>query len=267
MKTTFLLLILFITNSVLSQEFQGVAIYRSSNQLSVKMDSTQVIDKQTKEFNALLKAQFDNEFKLQFNKTESLYKTEEKLKLEGAQASGTIVMSGVNFGQAPLYKNTSTASYVKEEDLMGKKFLVKDNLLKPDWKMEPEQKKIGNYTVFKATWTRDVEVANWDKDQVFTKTTVPKTTTAWYTPEIPVSHGPREYWGLPGLIMEIQEDKFSLLVTEIILNPKDKFTIIVPSKGKQTDQASFDKIKEEKNKEMREQFNKGGESGQIRFRN
>lgn len=266
MKPTFLLLILFITNSVLSQEFQGIAIYQSSNQMSIKMDSTQVSDKQTKELNAMIKSQFDNEFKLQFNKTKSLYKAEEKLKLKGAQASGTFV-STISFGQAPIYKNISTASYVKEEDLMGKKFLVKDNLLKPDWKMEPEQKKIGNYTVFKATWTRDVEVDNWDKEQGVTKTTVSKTTTAWYTPEIPVSHGPREYWGLPGLIMEIQEGKFSLLVTEIILNPKDKFTIIAPSKGKETDQATFDKIKEEKNKEMREQFNKGGESGKIRFGN
>jgi GLPGLI family protein len=29
-------------------------------------------------------------------------------------------------------------------------------------------------------------------------------TTAWYTPQIPVSNGPRNYHGLPGLIMEVK---------------------------------------------------------------
>jgi GLPGLI family protein len=32
------------------------------------------------------------------------------------------------------------------------------------------------------------------------------TITAWYTPEIPVNQGP-ENWGLPGLILEINDGK------------------------------------------------------------
>ena len=34
---------------------------------------------------------------------------------------------------------------------------------------------------------------------------VPKTieVTAWYTPEIPINQGPADYWGLPGLILEV----------------------------------------------------------------
>lgn len=261
MKLAIFTLILFTYNSVMCQEFLGIATYRSSQQVSVKMDSTQVSSAQAKEINAMLNSQFDNEFKLQFNKTESLYKMEEKLKLDAPQTSGARVMVMGHTGQSPLYKNTAAAQYVKEEDLMGKRFLVKDELPKPDWKLEPEQKKIGNYTVYKATWTRDVDVANFDKDKGLIKTSAPKTTIAWYTPEIPVSHGPRDYWGLPGLIMEIQEDKFSLLCTAIVLNPKDKFSIEVPTKGKQIDQASFNKIRDEKTKEMMEQFGKGREDG------
>ena len=35
---------------------------------------------------------------------------------------------------------------------------------------------------------------------------VPKTIdiVAWYTPQIPVSHGPAEFGGLPGLILELK---------------------------------------------------------------
>ena len=56
---------------------------------------------------------------------------------------------------------------------------------------------------------------------------VPKTdeVTAWYTPQIPVSQGPGEFWGLPGLILEINDDKTTILCTKIVMNPNDKSKI------------------------------------------
>ena len=38
------------------------------------------------------------------------------------------------------------------------------------------------------------------------------TVTAWYTPQIPINQGPGEYWGLPGLILEINADKTTIFV-------------------------------------------------------
>ncbi len=32
-----------------------------------------------------------------------------------------------------------------------------------------------------------------------------RTTTAWYTLDIPVQHGPGEFWGVPGLILQVEE--------------------------------------------------------------
>jgi len=40
---------------------------------------------------------------------------------------------------------------------------------------------------------------------------------AWYTPQIPVPQGPGEYFGLPGLILEIQADRTSILCSKIVL--------------------------------------------------
>jgi GLPGLI family protein len=48
------------------------------------------------------------------------------------------------------------------------------------------------------------------------------TITAWYTPEIPVNQGPENYWGLPGLILEINDGKTVILCSKIVLNPKEK---------------------------------------------
>ena len=51
---------------------------------------------------------------------------------------------------------------------------------------------------------------------------MPKTIdiVAWYTPQIPVSHGPAEFGGLPGLILELTTDETVLLCSKIVMNPK-----------------------------------------------
>lgn len=53
--------------------------------------------------------------------------------------------------------------------------------------------------------------------------------TAWYTPEIPVNQGPENYWGLPGLILEINDGTTTILCSKIVLNAKEKVEI-KPSK-------------------------------------
>ena len=87
--------------------------------------------------------------------------------------------------------------------------------------------------------------------------------TAWYTMDIPVSHGPENYWGLPGLILEVNDGTTTILCSKIVLNPKEKKEIKAPKNGKVVTQAEFDKIMKEKMEEMREM---GGRPGQRSFR-
>ena len=46
-------------------------------------------------------------------------------------------------------------------------------------------------------------IKNTEKLEEVVVTAEVETITAWYTPQIPVSHGPAEYGGLPGLILEL----------------------------------------------------------------
>jgi Protein of unknown function (Porph_ging). len=80
------------------------------------------------------------------------------------------------------------------------------------------------------------------------------TTTAWYTPQIPVTNGPGIYQGLPGLILEINDGTTTIVCTEVILNPKEKINITPPKKGKKVNQATFVKIKRKKSEEMLEKM-------------
>ena len=96
------------------------------------------------------------------------------------------------------------------------------------------------------------------------------TVVAWYTLDIPVSNGPGNYWGLPGLILEISDDNTQILCTKIVMNPKEKAELKEPTKGKIVTQEEYDAIIEEKTKEMRERMQnerqKSGGGGHIRIR-
>ena len=91
--------------------------------------------------------------------------------------------------------------------------------------------------------------------------------TAWYTLDIPVSNGPADYWGLPGLILEVSQGDTTMLCTKIVMNPKDAVEIKSPTKGKVVTQSEFDDIFEEKMMEMRERYGRGrGRGGNRRSR-
>lgn len=74
---------------------------------------------------------------------------------------------------------------------------------------------------------------------------------AWYTPQIPVSHGPGEYWGLPGLILEVSAGNVIMLCSKVIMNPKDKIEIEAPDKGKEITKLAYQETIRGKMIEMR----------------
>ena len=76
--------------------------------------------------------------------------------------------------------------------------------------------------------------------------------TAWYTPEIPVNQGPENYWGLPGLILEINDGSTTILCSKVVLNAKDKVDIKPSKKGKVVTQKDYDDTVVKKMEEFRE---------------
>ena len=75
---------------------------------------------------------------------------------------------------------------------------------------------------------------------------------AWYTLQIPIGHGPAEYWGLPGFILEVSAGTNTILCSEIIINPKDRIEIQAPNKGEIT---TIDKYRETVRSKMQEMRN------------
>ena len=142
--------------------------------------------------------------------------------------------------------------------------------------MESESKQIGQYLAFKATAVKkedDVDFANmrrrnrWDdanKKDDKAEIEAPKEVlvTAWYTPQIPVNQGPGDYWGLPGLILEVSSGRTTILCSKIEINPKDKVEIKAPTKGKVVTKEAYSEIVKGKMKEMQDM---GGRNRGSRF--
>lgn len=251
----------FILNSV-AQDFTGKAIYKTNRKSGFKIGGdSNMSEAQKQELEERFQKMNQKTFILEFDKTTSSYKEEDKLNAPNPQAN----MGGVQIisvfgggGSGSLYfKNLKEKRFVSKTEIMGKTFLIKDSIPNYQWQLTSETKNIGNYTCYKATFTQEVEnmmmtVENGETKQTKKSETI--TTTAWYTPQIPISNGPTIYHGLPGLILEINDGKTTIVCTEIVLNPLEKITISEPDKGKIVTQGEFDKIREEKNKELMERF-------------
>lgn len=240
-----ILVYVLLFNSVSAQDFSGIAIYKTSSKMTMTMDSTKVSSDEQKALNDMIRKSMQKEYELRFNKTESIYKKIEKLKKK--DGSQDIEVIGLGSGtEGGLYKDTKGLSLVESRDLFGKLFLVKDELQKYNWTLQDETRQVGKYLCYKAEAV--VEVATKGKETRKNKI------TAWYTPQIPISNGPASYWGLPGLILELDDGRLSMICSKITLNSGEVVEIKRPNKGKVVTNKEYDVIYKEKIKEMQEMY-------------
>ena len=264
MKNLFTIFVLLLTVTITGQDFTGKATYKTSRKSNFKINSDKnkgMDEAMQKQIEARLQKMNQKTYFLTFDKNTSTYKQAPKLNAPKPTISGggivKVMSIGGSTGDDIYFKNLKAQTFSEETEIMGKKFLVKDELPTYEWELSSETKNIGSYTCYKATFTEEIESVkmsfiNGETKEEKTKETI--TTTAWYTPQIPVNNGPDNYQGLPGLILEINDGKKLIVCTEIELNPKDKIKIKEPENGKVVTQAEFDKIQEKKSKEMLERM-------------
>ncbi len=245
------------------QEFQGQAFYYSKSKMELGSWGARLSEAQKKDVAARLKNRLEKTYVLSFNKEASVFKEEDKLDA----VSGATDSWGANFSRGYQYKNVKENSLVQSQEFYGKKFLVKDKLQAIEWKMGKETKQIGQYTCFKATASIPSSELTWynfswadlrnaaPKKNADGTTTTPEvkmtTIEAWYSPQIPVSHGPAEYWGLPGLILEVSAGNTTMLCSKIVINSGEQIKIEAPDKGKEINKTDYQTTIREKMLEMR----------------
>ncbi len=268
-KISLVLLVLLIPSSSLAQDFQGQAFYFSKSKMELGSWGARMSEAQKKQIASRLKNRLEKTYVLNFNKEESVFNEEDKLDA----MSGATDSWGKNFAQGKQYKNVKENALVQSQEFYGKQFLVKDKLQVIEWKMGTESKQIGQYMCFRATaliptsdltwydfsWSdlrqaateKKADSANAEPKELKKPEIKMTAIEAWYTPQIPVGHGPGEYWGLPGLILEVSAGNTTLLCSKIVMNPKEKIKIEAPEKGKEITKSEYQKTIQGKMLEMR----------------
>ena len=273
MKLLFTFLLAMVTVTTFAQkDFQGKATYMSKTTMDMNRFGEKMSEQQKKQMMARFKNFLEKNYTLSFNKTESSFKEDVKLDAPGTAGRRW----GNNNGQGSIYKNLKDREMIEDVEQFSKRFLVVEKMDQPKWEMGMETKKIGQYTCYKATMVKVDNKVDWgkmfsrrgnSKKKDSTETVDKKEdvkmleVTAWYTPQIPLSSGPGTYFGLPGLILEINEGRTTMLCTEIVMNPAETIEIKKPTKGKEVNREEYNKIVKKKSEEIREQFKSRGRGG------
>ncbi len=240
-------------DSTFQQEFQGKAYYFSKSKMELGAWGARMSEAQKKQIQNRLKNRLEKTFILTFNKSESLFYEEEKVEA----ISGATDSWGSNFARGKQYKNVNENKLIQEQEFYGKKFLVKDQLQPIEWKMESESKQIGKYLCFKATAVVPTHELTWfnfswgDLNEDENKEIKLTAIEAWYTLQIPIQQGPAEYWGLPGLILEVSAGNTTMLCSQVTLNPSERAEIKMPEKGKEITKGDYSQTIKSKMLEMR----------------
>jgi len=275
MKRLITLSFLLFSIVVFSQrKFEGKATYMSKTSMDMSRFD-KMPEQRKKQMMARFKNFLEKTYTLSFNKSESAFK--ENVKLDAPGTSGP--SWGRSNGQGSIYKNLKDKKMIEDTEQFSKRFRIVEDMEIPQWKMTGETRQIGQYTCYKATMVKVDNTIDWGsifsrrgrnnqkKDSTKVKEEKPaiktQIVTAWYTPQIPVSAGPADYWGLPGLILEINAGRTTMLCTEIVINPENSIEIKEPSKGKEVSRDEFNTMMKKKSEELRENFQnrRGGRGG------
>lgn len=224
---------------------------------------------------------------LLFNDSSSLYKELEEVQQPDAFENNDggarrVMRFGAGGTNTVVYKNTNTSLILEARELFDENYLVTDTIKQMPWKLTEETKTILNHTCKKAITKMPANARGGGMRMQFggstpqdgegkkavTPPTPPAprpdiTVEAWYATDIPVSNGPENFGGLPGLILQLNSDNETMLITATEL--KDTYVekeFKIPNKGKKVTKQGF----ADAAKKMFEQMQQNGGGGRSGIR-
>jgi GLPGLI family protein len=221
-----------------------------------------------------------DKFELIFNEAVSLFRSvvddeaPDPFANAGGGGGGGMRMN-FRMPTANTYTDLAKQTQYEERAFFEKEFLIIDSLKQYKWKLSEETKTIAKQLCKKATTMISapqirmrVSMGGGGNNTDTTANTprAPKETelVVWYAENIPVSFGPDNYSGLPGVIMEIDQDNGATVTTAVEVSAKyPKKELVAPTKGDKMNRAQF---QENMQKLMQDMQRGGGGMGGMRIR-
>jgi len=189
-----------------------------------------------------------------FNGDCALYQADTK-KEENVmdQHSAGMQIRIMNGGESDkIYCDLKEMKKTEQKEFMTRMFLVEGGLNASDWKITGNSRIVLGYNCQEAVLKDSINV-----------------TKAWFTGSIPVSAGPAGFYGLPGLILQVDSNDGKRTITAVSIDPSMEVTdfLVKPKEGKKVTQAEYRKIVDDKMKEMGHENGQGTNHVMIRIQN
>jgi len=232
MKKSFLFVLAIIAAIIVGaqENTSGTVKYEQVVKIDIKLDGDAA------QFADMLPKERKSNKVLYFNPKSSLFENGEKAEDQNMSMSsgGGNVMIKMEEPENKIFTDLEKKNQLEQREFMTRVFLIEGEV-NQQWKLTGNQKMILDYPCQEAVMEKDSSKI-----------------IAWFTPVIPVSAGPSNLGGLPGLILSVEKNdgKETINATSVDFAalPDDK--IEKPNKGKKVTREEFDKIVEEKMKEM-----------------
>lgn len=125
--------------------------------------------------------------------------------------------------------------YEKEQitemiEMLGKTYIIEDSLVAPHWRVMNQIKDVNGYVCMLA---------------ISEDTIKKQTIKAWFAHDLAVSAGPEQYFGLPGLIMELDMNDGDVIITATRVEMKpvgEEISLPKKIKGKKIDAKTYKSI-------------------------
>lgn len=218
-----LFVLIFLPIHLFSQNKSGTITYVVLDVKKATTVDSIVVNKKSIELAKTLK------FNLDFNAVQSKFYVVEPIN-SSTSISFAKNASTVNGFYINNIKEKKVTRYCEFEELGGKLAIENTNVVK--WQLTSEKKIISGYECYLAKGTfndynRYVREYNLE---------------AWYCPKIPLSIGPKYYSGLPGLIMEITDNKVTFGVEKIDFGKKIELEKLNKNKYKSITDVQYQKM-------------------------
>ena len=227
MKNSIFFILLIFTIQTHCQTFSGTIIYNvkvinyeeKSENVKIRSLSSKMIEKANKQ-----------SFKLEFNKNKSSFSRDESLYIDNESSIDKLISSIITTSDSYYFDGNNQKYILKKNDGI----LINQDFKLLDWEITTEAKKIDSYLCYKAIYIKNYV----GRDGLEKNVAV----IAWFAPSLPYNYGPKEYNGLPGLILELHENKANYYASNISIHKDKELEIDVPESNRITQEEYVNRV-------------------------
>lgn len=226
MRKILLPLLLFLPMLCLAQSIEvKYSVYSKQRKAQIEKIMNNVANQGHKGLLAGIEAEKEDSFCLVIRDRLSSYvRIEPEEDLSDDSGPKIVLVSGAfSEEEHAVYKDMTIHTMTEAKDLLAETYIVETSIPKYDWKVTSDSKDIMGLKCYRATLN--------------------DTITAWFCPEIPVSDGPDVYAGLPGLILDLEDEHYVYRCIAIDTNSRSE--VAAKKRGKKVSTERFEELRKQ----------------------